>query len=46
MDGQAKFHNLVISRPGADNPFFKDIDSMDEYRPRRKSIPLVSELVR
>eukprot|EP00090_Calanus_glacialis_P020380 TRINITY_DN3135_c0_g1_i1.p1 TRINITY_DN3135_c0_g1~~TRINITY_DN3135_c0_g1_i1.p1 ORF type:complete len:2025 (-),score=403.35 TRINITY_DN3135_c0_g1_i1:1587-7220(-) len=32
-------------RPGPDNPFFKDIDSMPEFRPRRKSIPLVSELV-
>ncbi|XP_023338035.1 uncharacterized protein LOC111708785 isoform X4 [Eurytemora carolleeae] len=33
------------TRSGADNPFFKDIDSMPEFRPRRKSIPLVSELV-
>ncbi|XP_071749707.1 protein unc-13 homolog B isoform X5 [Lepeophtheirus salmonis] len=33
------------NRAESDNPFFKDIDSMPpEFRPRRKSIPLVSEL--
>lgn len=31
--------------PG-DNPFYSNIDSMPDIRPRRKSIPLVSELVR
>ncbi|CAG7822724.1 unnamed protein product [Allacma fusca] len=30
--------------PG-DNPFYSTIDSMPDIRPRRKSIPLVSELV-
>lgn len=30
----------------ADNPFYSHIDSMPDIRPRRKSIPLVSELVR
>ncbi|XP_020712290.2 protein unc-13 homolog B isoform X11 [Athalia rosae] len=30
--------------PG-DNPFYSNIDSMPDIRPRRKSIPLVSELV-
>ncbi|KAL2717820.1 protein unc-13 B isoform X3, partial [Vespula squamosa] len=29
--------------PG-DNPFYSNIDSMPDIRPRRKSIPLVSEL--
>lgn len=28
-----------------DNPFYSNIDSMPDIRPRRKSIPLVSELV-
>jgi hypothetical protein len=28
-----------------DNPFYANIDSMPDIRPRRKSIPLVSELV-
>ncbi|CAD1480087.1 unnamed protein product, partial [Heterotrigona itama] len=31
--------------PG-DNPFYSNIDSMPDIRPRRKSVPLVSELVR
>ncbi|XP_067613937.1 uncharacterized protein unc-13 isoform X2 [Eurosta solidaginis] len=38
--------DLVIrgsSHPG-DNPFYSNIDSMPDIRPRRKSIPLVSEL--
>lgn len=30
----------------SDNPFYSNIDSMPDIRPRRKSIPLVSELVR
>nr|XP_031836446.1 protein unc-13 homolog B isoform X8 [Nomia melanderi] len=30
--------------PG-DNPFYSNIDSMPDIRPRRKSVPLVSELV-
>lgn len=29
----------------SDNPFYSNIDSMPDIRPRRKSIPLVSELV-
>lgn len=28
-----------------DNPFYSNIDSMPDIRPRRKSIPLVSDLV-
>nr|XP_034195917.1 protein unc-13 homolog B isoform X18 [Osmia lignaria] len=28
-----------------DNPFYSNIDSMPDIRPRRKSVPLVSELV-
>lgn len=28
-----------------DNPFFSGIDAMPDIRPRKKSIPLVSELV-
>ncbi|XP_037781415.1 protein unc-13 homolog B-like isoform X13 [Penaeus monodon] len=35
---------VILSRPG-DNPFYSNIDSMPDIRPRRKSIPLVSELV-
>ena len=34
------------SSSGVDNPFYKDIDAMPDFRPRRKSIPMVSELVR
>lgn len=34
----------TCSHPG-DNPFYCAIDSMPDIRPRRKSIPLVSELV-
>ncbi|XP_054160365.1 protein unc-13 homolog B-like [Oppia nitens] len=30
---------------GGDNPFFSGIDAMPDIRPRKKSIPLVSELV-
>ncbi|XP_074596805.1 unc-13 isoform X2 [Brevipalpus obovatus] len=30
---------------GGDNPFFSAIDAMPDIRPRKKSIPLVSELV-
>lgn len=29
----------------SDNPFFSAIDAMPDIRPRKKSIPLVSELV-
>lgn len=32
-------------RHPSDNPFYSNIDSMPDIRPRRKSIPLVSELV-
>jgi hypothetical protein len=35
---------LCCRHPG-DNPFYSNIDSMPDIRPRRKSIPLVSELV-
>lgn len=35
---------LCFRHPG-DNPFYSNIDSMPDIRPRRKSIPLVSELV-
>ncbi|XP_042237510.1 protein unc-13 homolog A-like [Homarus americanus] len=35
---------VILARPG-DNPFYSNIDSMPDIRPRRKSIPLVSELV-
>ncbi|CAB0007888.1 unnamed protein product [Nesidiocoris tenuis] len=34
---------LETKHPG-DNPFYSNIDSMPDIRPRRKSIPLVSEL--
>ena len=33
------------SRLPGDNPFYSNIDSMPEINPRRKQIPLVSELV-
>ncbi|XP_024085343.1 uncharacterized protein LOC106667999 isoform X2 [Cimex lectularius] len=36
--------NRGNGHPG-DNPFYSNIDSMPDIRPRRKSIPLVSELV-
>lgn len=39
-----KLHKIPYSHPG-DNPFYSNIDSMPDIRPRRKSIPLVSELV-
>ena len=32
-------------RPPEHNPFYTSIDSMPEIKPRRKSIPLVSDLV-
>lgn len=35
---------MGFRHPG-DNPFYSNIDSMPDIRPRRKSIPLVSELV-
>lgn len=35
---------FYFRHPG-DNPFYSNIDSMPDIRPRRKSIPLVSELV-
>jgi len=37
--------NLSRYRHPGDNPFYSTIDSMPDIRPRRKSIPLVSELV-
>lgn len=36
---------LYFFRHPGDNPFYSNIDSMPDIRPRRKSIPLVSELV-
>jgi len=36
---------VVRYRLPGDNPFYSNIDSMPDIRPRRKSIPLVSELV-
>lgn len=39
MDG------VVTKLMPGDNPFYSNIDSMPDIRPRRKSIPLVSELV-
>lgn len=41
---QTKNTQIPYSHPG-DNPFYSNIDSMPDIRPRRKSIPLVSELV-
>lgn len=40
--------NLLYVDPSLlsrDNPFFSAIDAMPDIRPRKKSIPLVSELV-
>lgn len=37
---------VVCYRHPGDNPFYSNIDSMPDIRPRRKSIPLVSDLVR
>lgn len=38
--------NLCLSlRSASDNPFFSGIEAMPDIRPRKKSIPLVSELV-
>ena len=34
-----------LCRTDNDNPLFKDIDCMPEFRPAKKNIPLVSELV-
>lgn len=42
-DDASRCHNG--SRMPGDNPFYSNIDSMPDIRPRRKSIPLVSELV-
>lgn len=39
------FDHYSFRHPG-DNPFYSNIDSMPDIRPRRKSVPLVSELVR
>lgn len=40
------FANLCLSlRSASDNPFFSGIEAMPDIRPRKKSIPLVSELV-
>ncbi len=36
---------FVCFRPPGANPFYTSIDSMPEIKPRRKSIPLVSDLV-
>lgn len=35
----------VCFSPPEHNPFYTSIDSMPEIKPRRKSIPLVSDLV-
>lgn len=43
--GLIRFANMCY-RPPEHNPFYTSIDSMPDIRPRRKSIPLVSELVR
>lgn len=37
--------NVFSFRHPGDNPFYSNIDSMPDIRPRRKSVPLVSELV-
>ncbi|XP_015369101.1 PREDICTED: protein unc-13 homolog B isoform X5 [Diuraphis noxia] len=42
--GSGENINRANGHPG-DNPFYSNIDSMPDIRPRRKSIPLVSELV-
>ncbi|XP_050429697.1 protein unc-13 homolog B isoform X1 [Adelges cooleyi] len=44
-NGRGSGENLsrANGHPG-DNPFYSNIDSMPDIRPRRKSIPLVSEL--
>ena len=39
------FSYLSHCRPPGANPFYTSIDSMPEIKPRRKSIPLVSDLV-
>lgn len=44
MFNDSKVYVIVCRHPG-DNPFYSNIDSMPDIRPRRKSIPLVSELV-
>ena len=44
MFAQEKTGAAHAGAPGK-NPFFKDIDTAMDCRPRRKSIPLVSELV-
>ncbi|XP_060879921.1 protein unc-13 homolog B isoform X5 [Metopolophium dirhodum] len=41
--GSGENINRANGHPG-DNPFYSNIDSMPDIRPRRKSIPLVSEL--
>ncbi|XP_068233681.1 protein unc-13 homolog B-like [Palaemon carinicauda] len=43
LDGVVSKLMVILARPG-DNPFYSNIDSMPDIRPRRKSIPLVSEL--
>ncbi|XP_069948165.1 protein unc-13 homolog A isoform X15 [Cherax quadricarinatus] len=43
LDGVVTKLMVILARPG-DNPFYSNIDSMPDIRPRRKSIPLVSEL--
>ncbi|KAF0773189.1 protein unc-13 B isoform X7 [Aphis craccivora] len=43
LNGHRPFPSLAYLHPG-DNPFYSNIDSMPDIRPRRKSIPLVSEL--
>ena len=37
--------NLCSFKSSRDNPFFSGIEAMPDIRPRKKSIPLVSELV-
>lgn len=39
------FHPLSFCRPPEHNTFYTSIDSMPEIKPRRKSIPFVSDLV-
>ncbi|KAL5281965.1 UNC13C family protein [Megaselia abdita] len=45
QNGSTPDSNKRVNGYPADNPFYSYIDSMPDIRPRRKSIPLVSELV-
>lgn len=42
---QKILNKIFCCRHPGDNPFYSNIDSMPDIRPRRKSIPLVSDLV-